>query len=215
MACRCADVGLDEIFDEQFARRDAERYRRKGLPRRARILLELLTKFIDLRGITTLEGGAGAGAVSVELVRRGAAEAKGIDATPAAVQYARWLAGEFGLADRVDFDVGDFAAPELRVQSADVVILDRVVCCYPDWRGLLLNAATHAHRAVAITYPPDNKLSAFEIGSVNLFQRVMRKRFRLQLHSSAAMLGLLADYGFVRVERRRYWFWEIAVAARV
>jgi magnesium-protoporphyrin O-methyltransferase len=215
MACRCADVGLDEIFDEQFARRDAQRYRRKGLPRRSAILLDLLAGAVALPGITSLEGGAGAGAVSVELARRGAARVKGIDATPIAVQYARGLAADFNLSERVEFETGDFADPQLSAQPADVVILDRVVCCYPDWRGLLANAATHAHRAIALSYPPDNTLSAIEIGTLNAFQRVMRRRFRVQLHSTAAMFRLLAEHGFTRVTKRRYWFWEIAVAARL
>ncbi len=214
MACHCADLGLDEIFDERFSRRDAERYRRKGLPRRAKILLDLLATAVDPRGITSLEGGAGAGALTVELVRRGAAYARGIDATPVAVQYARRLAIEYNVAERAQFEVGDFADPLLSPQSADVVILDRVLCCYPDWRGLLSNAASRAQRAISLSYPPDNALSRMEIAAVNAFQRLLRRRFRLHLHPSRAMFGLLADHGFTAITRRRYWFWEIVVASR-
>jgi SAM-dependent methyltransferase len=214
MTCRCADVGLDEMFDEQFAVREAKRYRRKGLPRRASILLELIRNAISLAGRTSLEGGTGAGALSVELARQGVTRAVGVDAIPAAIDQARELAHELNVADRAHFTIGDFADSELSLLPADVVVLDRVVCCYPDWRALLTRAATHASRVVALTYPPDNALSRFEVGAVNAFQRMMGRRFRVHVHSAARMFALLAEHGFTSVKKRRYWFWEIAVASR-
>jgi SAM-dependent methyltransferase len=214
MPCRCADVALDEMFDERFARRDADHYRRKGLPKRARILLALLRNVIDLTGKTSLEGGAGAGALTVDLARLGARHARGVDATTVAVQCARSLAVDFKVEDRVEFEVGDFADAMLALPRADIVILDRVVCCYPDWRALLTRAATHADRAVALSYPPGNRLSSVEVGAFNALQKRLGRKFRLHRHSPVAMLGLLADNGFTALTTRRYWFWEIAVAAR-
>src|SRR5262245_50590215 len=124
MACTCTDVGLDEVFNERFARRDAARYRKHGLPRRAQRLVQMIEGFIDPKGQRSLEGGAGAGALTVELLRRGVSEAEAIDATPIAMEYARTLAAEFGVADRASFKIGDFADPALSMRPADIVILD-------------------------------------------------------------------------------------------
>lgn len=214
MACRCADVGLAEIFNERFARRDAARYRKRGLPARARLLLELVESSIDLRGRRSLEGGAGAGALTVELARRGVTAAQGIDAMPVAVEYATQLAAQFGVAEHAHFRAGDFADPDLAAEPADLVILDRVVCCYPDWRGLLANATQRAEHVIALSYPPANALTRFEIAALNGVQALLRRRFRIHLHPPAAMLALLREHGFTNVQRRRYWFWEIAVAHR-
>jgi len=214
MTCRCADLGLDEMFDEQFARREANRYRRKGLARRSRILLDLIRGALPLTGRTALEGGSGAGVFSIELARQGVTRAVGVDAMPAAIEQARLLAHELAVDQRAHFTIGDFADPAVSLLSADIVVLDRVVCCYPDWRSLITRAATHAARVVALSYPPDNALSSIEIQAVNAFQRLMGRRFRLHLHPTSAMFALLAEHGFTSVRKRRYWFWEIAVASR-
>jgi 2-polyprenyl-3-methyl-5-hydroxy-6-metoxy-1,4-benzoquinol methylase len=213
MTCRCPEVGLDEIFDEDFARGDANRYRKRGLPPRARKLLRLIEQQIDLRSVQSLEAGAGAGALTIELARRGAAHARGIDAMPHVISHAQSLARDFGVADRTDFAVGDFAEKTDR-PKVDLVILDRVVCCYPEWRALLENAALAARRVIALSYPADRALSRLFIRLTNASQALRRRQFRLQFHSPAAMLGLLATNGFSIHVKQRYWFWEIAVASR-
>ena len=143
MTC-CGDVGLTEVFNERFMRRDARQYRKHGLDKRTRLLLQLVEASMKLPGSRSLEGGAGAGALTVELARRGVSDARAIDAMPVAIRYARELAGHFDVLDNVHFDIGDFADPALSAEPADLVVLDRVVCCYPDWRALLSNAAQRA-----------------------------------------------------------------------
>src|SRR6185503_16835994 len=100
MVCNCADVGLEEVFSDHFARRDARSYRKHGLPKRARILLELIEQQCPLRELTTLEGGAGAGALSVELARRGVRSARALDAIPYVTSHGPELAREFNVSDR-------------------------------------------------------------------------------------------------------------------
>ena len=214
MACSCPEVGLDEIFTEDFARRDADRYRKRGLPKRARKLLQLIQSQLDLKRATALEGGAGAGALTVELARRGVAHATAVDATAIALEYVRQLAEEYGVAERVEAQVADFADFSCS-NPADLVILDRVVCCYPDWKRLLENAASCARSVITLSYPADRMLWRIAIGSANMGQALLRRRFRMHFHAPAAMLGLLAASGFQLVARERYWFWELAVMKRV
>jgi 2-polyprenyl-3-methyl-5-hydroxy-6-metoxy-1,4-benzoquinol methylase len=215
MACTCTDVALDEVFTERFARKDAAHYRKHGLQRRAHLLLELVTNVLDVRGRRTLEGGAGTGALTIELARRGASSAAAVDAVPIAITSAKELANEFGVADRTQFIVGDFADPQLAALPADLVILDRVLCCYPDWRGLLGNAVKRAQHVVALTYPADTRISRLAVRAVNALQAMFRRHFRLQFHSPDMMLGMLRQHGFAQIQKHRYWTWEIAVASRV
>src|SRR5688572_20171582 len=144
---------LNEMFTERVSRHDAAKFRRRGLDRRARKLVRALQQRMDLTGRSTLEIGIGTGGLTVELLRRGVARAVGVDAIANQLTYARQLAEEFGVANRLELQEGDFALINSAVGSADVVVLDRVVCCYPDWRALLDGAATHAGMAVAMTYP--------------------------------------------------------------
>jgi magnesium-protoporphyrin O-methyltransferase len=214
MTCRCSDVGLEEVFGDRYARRDARSYRKKGLPARARELLRLIEERTPIKNHSTLEGGAGAGALTVELARRGAQNALALDAIPHITRFGPDLAREFGVAERAHFATADFANLPADTPSADIVILDRVVCCYPDWHALLTNAAAHARRIVALTYPHVNALTRISVGAVNGLQKIFGRRFRAQLHSVPAMHAHLQQSGFAEVALSRYWYWEIAVFQR-
>ena len=210
MACRCADLGLDEIFDDRFAEKDARRYLKRGLPTRAAKLLGHISKFIDLAERTTLEPGCGSGAFTIELARQGAAHAIGIDATAPAIERARQLAQQCGVADRVEFLVADFATLAA-APPADLVVLDRVVCCYPEWQPLLDQAVRASPTVIALTYPTDRLIYRAMVNSVNLGQRLLRRVFRMRLHSAQEMSSYLEQHGYSRRTIDRYWLWEIAV----
>lgn len=214
MACQCADVGLSEIFTERVARKDARRYLRHGLPERARKLLALIQSSFDVRQRDTLEIGSGVGAFTVELARSGAASGRGVDATLAVVNQAARVAREKGVSDRVSFEAADFTAVANRVDAADLVLLDRVVCCYPEWQSLLQPAAAHARHAIALSYPADTTLSRITIRALNTGQSLLRRKFRMHLHPPAAMHDLLRHNGFDIARIGRYWFWELLVAVR-
>lgn len=205
----CCNNGLADVFTEAASRKDADRYRRKGLPARAR---KLLAAVGALKDRTTLEIGVGAGGVTVEMLRRGAAHAVGVDAIPGQLQAARRLATEFGVVDRADFVLGDFT--ERDVDNADVVVLDRVICCYPEWRALLTSAASRAQMTVAMTYPRDVAFMRFATAAMNVFWKLRRSAFRFHVHPIDEMHALLKMHGFRLDVPSAHLGWEILVARR-
>lgn len=209
----CTNRGLDETFTAKVSRKEANRYRRKGLPARARKLIAALESRTALKDKTTLEIGVGAGGVTVEMLRRGAAHATGVDAVAAQLAAARALAADFDVANRAEFILSDFTT-RTDVPSADVVVMDRVVCCYSDWRSLLDSAAQHANDVLAITYPRDTWWMRFVGRMMNLSRWLIRSEFRFYIHSPQRMHALLGTRGLQPRVMGRYWAWEIAVAQR-
>jgi SAM-dependent methyltransferase len=104
-----------------------------------------------LRRRTVLDVGCGIGDLSIEAVGRGAASARGYDLSEKAIREARRLAHERGVDDRTEFEVGDGAKVDLA--PADVVVLNRVFCCYPDASGLLERSLEAAGSVYAFTIP--------------------------------------------------------------
>ena len=158
MAGCCNPRGCDKLFGPRFARRMATRYRKRGLDRTARRMVE----FLELRGIegaTVLEIGGGVGEIQIELLKRGAARSVNLELSSAYDEEATRLLREAALEDRAERRLHDIAVEPDGVESADIVVLHRVVCCYPDYERLLGAAAQRAGRLLVFSYPPRNAVS--------------------------------------------------------
>lgn len=213
MSC-CNARGCDELFGARFAARAARRYRRKGLDETARRMVG----FLERQGIedaTVLEIGGGVGEIEIELLKRGAASAVNLELSPAYEEEAKRLLSEQGLEGRVERRLHDVAAEPDAVDPADVVVLNRVVCCYPDYRVLLGAAADHARRLVVFSYPPRHAGSRLFIGVQNLVFRLLRREFRTFAHPPEAMLRVVEERGFRPVFAHRARVWQIAALERV
>jgi 16S rRNA G966 N2-methylase RsmD len=185
------------------------RYREKGLDETARRMVE----FLEVRGIegaTVLEIGGGVGEIQIELLKRGAARAVNLELSAAYEQVANSLLREAGLEERAERRIHDIAVGPEGVEAADVVVLHRVVCCYPDYERLLGAAAQHARRLLVFSYPPRNAVSRLFIATQNLVFRLLRREFRTFAHPPTAMLGLLGERGLRRTFAHHALVWQVA-----
>ena len=206
MGACCPPRGYDEFFDEKVARRDAKRYRKKGLDAAAQRVVDLVRAH-GVEGATVLEIGGGVGAIQLELLKAGAARTTNVELSPAYDRYARELAREAGVDARVTRLLADVAAGSGEVEPADVVLMHRVVCCYPDYDGLVGAAAARARRLLVLTYPPRNAVSRSVVALANAFFRVARREFRTFAHPHRAVLAAAEARGLrvVAKDRRRVW----------
>jgi SAM-dependent methyltransferase len=182
------------MFDGRFARRMASRYRKRGLDRTARRMVEYVVSR-GMKECTVLEVGGGIGEIEIELLKRGAGRAVNLELSPAYDAEAERLLAEAGLEGRAERRVHDIAIDPDAVEQADIVVLHRVVCCYPDYERLLSAAAGRARRMLVFSYPPRNPLSRLFIALQNLTLRLLRKEFRTFAHPPRDMLAVLAANG--------------------
>ena len=203
----CSARGCDEFFSESVARRDADRYRRAGIDDGARRVVDFVRGH-GIEGSSVLEVGGGVGAIQLELLRAGAARAENVELSAAYEPYAAELLQAAGLQERVERRLLDFAEQGDEVQPADVVVLHKVVCCYPDYEALVGAAAVHAKRQLALTFPRESWLTKLGLGVVNLIERVRRKTFRVYVHSPAAMIAVARSHGLEPTVRHRGRLWE-------
>ncbi len=170
-------------------------FHKKGLSVTSRGILSALTSQ-GLAGSTSLELGCGVGALTLGLLKDGVASAAGMDLSPKMVEAARSLAAEEGLSGSVSFEVGDGARANLNV--ADIVILDTVLCCYPDVRSLVDNTSSAVRRYYAISMPDDGRLATRLLRIFLPVQSVFFRRgtFRFFIHPKRKILGQLERKGF-------------------
>lgn len=205
----CCDSGsYRATFSDRFARRLARRYRRHGLNRTQRRLVGFLAAR-GIEGATVLEIGGGVGDLQVELLRRRAASVTNLELSTGYEEQARDLLERSGLKGRVERRFIDIAVSPDQVEAADVVVLHRVVCCYPDYHRLLSSAGGHANRLLVYTHPPAHPFTRFVIGCDNMLRRLRRNDFRAFVHPPDAMLEVLREQGLTVRYRHRGLFWTV------
>ena len=206
----CEPNGYDDMFGARFSRHLARRYRKRGLDRTAARMVAFLAER-GIQGATVLEIGGGVGDIQLELLRRGAASATNLELVDSYDSDARSLAADAGLADRITRRRLDLAATPDAVEPHDIVVLHRVVCCYPDYRSLLGAAAEHAVRLLVFSHPPGNLASRVLTATENLFFRIRRSPFRTYAHAPEAMMAAAAGQGRLHeAYRHRGLVWHIA-----
>lgn len=215
---RCCSGGVryaeaERQFGPAIAARDLDRYRRKGPDATSRLLLNAVRRHVN--GATSLlDVGGGVGVLDFELLANGVSSATLVDASPAYLDVAGREAESRKVADRLRCVVGDFAVLADGIESADLVTMHRVVCCYPDYASLLQAAAKHARRAFAFSYPRDRWYIHFWLALENVRRRLCGDPFRTFVHAPVEMEARVSQDGFVRIHRSRTFVWSIDVYAR-
>jgi len=199
-------------FGDAVARRDLTRYRTRGPDETTRLLLDAVLK--AGLGKTVLDVGAGIGALGFELLAAGVEQVTAVEAAPAYVAAAREEAGRRHVSDRLALVPGDFVSVAGDVMPADVVTMDRVVCCYPAYQPLLEAALRRSRRLFAFSYPRDRWYVRAAVRMQNLGRILIRNPFRGFVHSAQAMETLLQQHGFVRIERRKTLKWSADLYGR-
>jgi magnesium-protoporphyrin O-methyltransferase len=212
--CRSTCAATAAHFDRQVAEDNLRRYKTKGLDKRAKRLIEALVKS-GIDGASVLDVGSGIGMISVELLQRGAASATLADASPAYLEVARELAAEKSLAGRMQFVAGDFVETARSLPIADIVVMDRAVCCYPAWRPFLTAASERCRQRLAITYPRGRLDVKFVIGVENFRRQLAKNDFRAFVHPPREMQAALATTGLTRVHETGTLAWKIEVYSRL
>ena len=208
----CSPAGYRWVFSERRARADGERYRRRGLDTTSRRVLRMLSR-PPLAG-TVLEIGGGIGAVQLELLRMGAARATNIELIPTYEATAQALLREAGLEDRVQRRVMDFVTASDGVEPADVVVMNRVVCCYPDMPRLVGAAAERTRDRLVISYPLPRWWIRLGLGLGNLLLRVLSRQFQVFVHSPSAIRETAEARGLKAVAKDSGTLWEIVCLQR-
>jgi SAM-dependent methyltransferase len=211
--CSAFESAADLQFNQRKVAQELKRYREKGPGPTTRLLADGIAQSGALSG-TVLDVGSGIGALTLALLERGAANAIAVDASTAYVDVAREEAGRRGKTDAIQFVHADFVERASQLPSANVVALDRVVCCYPSWEHLLDAALGHAERCLALSYPRDAWYVRLGMTLENGQRWLARNSFRTFVHPISKIEQTIRRAGFGLSSRRETWMWSVDVYLR-
>jgi hypothetical protein len=203
----CTSAGYRTIFGRKVVERDARRYRRKGLTGSAGWILQVLHDD-GVADRSVLEVGGGIGGLQIELLEAGASHATNVEIIDTYEATARSLIAEHGLEARVERHIADYAQHPDHAPAADIVIMHRVICCYPDPDTLTAAACAQARDRVAITIPRDTPWVRLGFWGMNAWLRLRRIAFRGYVHPHPQILEVANSHGFHATHHQRGALWE-------
>ncbi|MFT3891666.1 MAG: class I SAM-dependent methyltransferase [Anaerolineales bacterium] len=209
MPCNCCEME-NNTFGEDRAKKDLRAYRKRGPANQTKLILEAV-RSLGLKGVALLDIGGGIGAIHHELLNDVASQATHVDASSAYLKEAKDEAARRSHTGQVHFIHADFTDVANDLPEVDIVTLDRVVCCYPDFRSLLKAASEHSRKAVVLTYPRETWYVRIVLEIENFVQRLMKDPFRVFIHPVTEMEALFKKEGFVKTSIRRLFVWEMAL----
>jgi len=209
-SCQCEGL---ERETKKWVIEDLAQYR-QGKPSKTTRML--VTALVDLgvQGLSLLDIGGGIGVVQLELLRAGSTEATSIEASAAYVRIAEQEAARAGLQRKITFVHGDFVRLADQVPQADIVTLDRVVCCYDDVEALVSLSAGKARRLYALVYPRDEWWVKLALLFENFAYRLQGTPFRAFVHHRELVDRLVRRAWLQVVYDRRTFSWQVVVYQR-
>lgn len=203
---------LEANFDRQRVQKELEAFRERG-PDATTVALARALESAGAGG-RLLDVGGGLGGLSALLLENGVDAAVNVEVSAAWIQASQALAEEGGYADRLEHRLGDFVGLAAEIEPADVVTLDRVICCYPEMERLVGLSSAKARRLYGFVVPRDRWLVRFGIACQNLVRRIAGSAFRTYAHSLAQIDAVLREAGLEPGSASRTFVWEVRVYAR-
>jgi len=206
----CDGSGYSGVFNSRTAKRYVKSYGKKGLDSTAAPMVSVL-RSAGVDGASVLEIGAGAGTALVSLLEAGASQAVAFEISSAYEGPARRLREERGIQAPVEWNTGDFVAMADTVDRADVVFLNRVVCCYPNMEELVDAAASKSSRLLAMSYPRDRWPFRLFLRVTNSLLRLRRNSFRIFLHDPTSVAARVSSAGLQELAAGTAggWHWTV------
>lgn len=209
--CQCQ--GIEREFNRKAAAAELRQFRSHGPAKTTRMLIDAL-KTERIEGLTLLDIGGGVGAIQHELLKAGVSRSTNVEASSAYIDAAKAEAERLGHRDRVSHHHGDFIHLAPEIIPADIVTLDRVVCCYPDMPTLVGLSSARAKKLYGLVFPRDAWWNHAGLGILNLVRWLRRNPFRVFVHRPEAVDALIRANGLERRFHRQTFIWLVVVYAR-
>ncbi len=209
--CQCQ--GIESFFDDKMARSELETYQKKGPEKTTQMLLDAL-QAAGVEGLTLLDIGGGVGVIQHELAAVTDGRISNVDASSGYQKAAKTEAERRGYSDRVSYQYGDFVEMADNIETADIVTLDRVVCCYHDMESLVSLSAARAGQLYGLVYPRDVWWGRLLLPLLNVGLWLKRNPFRIFVHPSQAVDELICSQGFERRFYGRTRIWQVILYQR-
>ncbi len=210
MSCCCPHAKSTGKLFSLFAGLYRRRFIKKGFEPPQKKLYQGL-KDIGFTDATLLEIGCGVGFFHQTMLEHGAQSALGIDLAAKMLTEAEQASREHGLSERTEYIEGDFINLADQIEPADITLLDKVVCCYPDANTLVHQSLSKTKRLYALIYPRDRWYTRLGVKLATFMLWLIRSDFRPYVHDPKQVETWITAKGFQKQFEAQTLIWLIQI----
>jgi magnesium-protoporphyrin O-methyltransferase len=200
-------------FFTRWSKKYAKDYKKKGLAKEQRLLLEGV-RAVPVRNATILDIGCGVGALHHALLKEGAARSVGVDAAEGMVEQAKLMAEQLGVQDRTEYHHADFLAIAASLEESDITLMDKVVCCDERLDELIDASSQKTRRVLGLTHPKNSFFIRVAFKMQIAFAKLFRWKFHPYWHDWARMQKEILQKRFTLKYESSTLVWTILVFQR-
>lgn len=212
MSC-CNNLAIEIQFDKARVVNKVNQYHSKGIGKETRILVNAL-RSIGVDGCSLLDIGAGLGSIGIELLNSGLASVENVEASSSFLETAKSESKTRNLIDKTKFTYGDFVEIADGVSTADIVTLDKVICCYDELQPLIKLSCEKTVKYYGVIYPRDTWWTKAVIGFENLLRKIKGNTFRVFVYPTKEVDSLIKAHELREVFYKAKMVWQIVIYGR-
>lgn len=206
MPCCCPHSRSASRIFSFFAKSYRKRFNKKGFEPSQQQLVNGISQaqFINK---TLLDIGCGVGHLHQSLLEQGAKNAVGIELSDKMLLEAKDWAKQRGLTNKTTYIEGDFIELVNTLEVSDIVIMDKVVCCYPDADALINRSLEKCQDSIALTYPRKTWYTSLGTEILALILKLLGSSFRPYVHDPQQIELWITQQGFKKVFQKQTTIW--------
>ena len=209
-SCQCKGL---ERETQKWASEDIALYRNGEHAKTTSLLVKALIAQ-GVHALSLLDIGGGIGIVQLELLNAGATAVTSVEASTTYIHVAREEAARAAREHQITYIHGDFVSLADTIPKADIVTLDRVICCYDNVEALVSLSASKARRLYGVVYPRSTWWVKILLFFENIGYWLRRSPFRAFVHSSELVDQLVQAAGLAAVYHKHTLTWQVVVYRR-
>lgn len=202
----CSPEGLEKIFTDKKAEKNLKKYKKKGPDPST---FKLLNAIPDegVKGASVMDIGGGVGAIQMNLLNRGASNVVSIDASKGYLAVSRKEAKRLHYEDKIQYHYGNYLAHAPSLPDADIVTLDKVLCCSHEPYDIIRASASKCNRYYGIVVPRDRFSARFMVFFTQIGMWISGNPFRFHVYNIDKMTDAVCDFGFKSPTSIKHKFW--------
>ena len=190
--------GADLFFDKKTADKKYKSYLKKGASRvTAKIISQLKNQ--DIKGKSMIDIGGGVSALQWWFLENGGNRTIDIDASSGYLKQAKDHAKSKGWESSTNFLLGDCVDVYTQIEPADYITLDKVVCCYPNYKEIVESTCDKATQTVSLSYPMDGFIAMVIRKTGDILMSFRDNPFRPFIHSVKDIRTVFKQKGYSNI----------------